>query len=142
MEDGSELLPEATYKLYKFIDGEYKIVKVNENEIGNYEIKNNSTDIRTTSGEVIINQIGEGIYKLVGSDGKEIEFDIYENGVSNNIRVERYSGRGVVTSSAIAKLILQLQTGIIRSSYILIILLLIILSLGYIVLRKKKEASE
>ena len=34
-----------------------------------------------------INNIGEGSYKLVGSDNKEINFEVYADSVSSNIRI-------------------------------------------------------
>ena len=68
------------------MDGEYKVVKLNETEIGDYSLGAEKEILRTTTGQINIKGIGEGTYKLVGSDGKELSFNIDENSVSNNIR--------------------------------------------------------
>ena len=143
MEDGSELLSSSTYKLYKLMDNDYKIIKVNETEIGFYELGTDTNNLRTTTGKINIREIGEGTYKLVGSDGKELEFEIMANGVSNNIRIDRYSSKKNVTATAIATLILQLQTGVTRNPYILIILLILLtISVGYVFIHKKQKDYE
>ena len=141
MEDGNELDPADNYKLYRLIDGEYKLVEVDENSIGYYEIGKETTDLRTVNGQLRVNGIGEGEYKLVGG-GRELEFSITENGISNNIRENRYASKAKVTATAIATLILQLQTGVMRKPYIVLILLVVILVLGAIALNQKQKRED
>ena len=138
LEDGSSLDANNTYKLYKEIGGELKIVKVKENEIGDYDLGYDKEILRTTRSRIYINGIGEGTYKLVGSDSKEITFTIYHDGVSSNIR-ENNNINGNRVSTAIATLILSLQTGMVRNPYILIIMILIVGILGFIALKKNQE---
>ena len=138
LEDGSKLESNKTYKLYKEIDGELKIVKVKENEIGDYDLGYDKEILRTTRSKIYINGIGEGTYKLIGSDSKEITFTIYYNGVSSNIR-ENNNINGSRVSTAVATLILSLQTGMVRNPYILIIMLLIVFTLGFIAYQKYRK---
>ena len=138
LEDGSKLEANNTYKLYKEIGGELKIVKVKENEIGDYDLGYDKEILRTTRSRIYINGIGEGTYKLVGSDSKEITFTIYHDGVSSNIR-ENNNINGSRVSTAVATLILSLQTGMVRNPYILIIMILIVGILGFIALKKNQE---
>ena len=143
MEDGTELNPETTYKLYKLLDNEYKLVKIIETNIGDYKLGNYDSILRTVNGQIKVKDIGEGSYKLVGSDGKELGFEITENNVSSNIRIDRYSSKANVTATAIATLIIQLQTGILRTPYVLIIItLLILIVIDYVLVQKKKKDYE
>ena len=141
MEDGSKLDPSVTYKLYKIIDGNNKIVRVKENSIGDYDLGLETEDLRTTRSRIYINDIGEGTYKLVGSDLKELTFTIDATTVSNNIRINNGSKTNR-TVEAIATLILQLQTGVVRHPYILIIMILIVLILSAIAYKKYKKDYE
>ena len=138
MSDGSKLDSSTIYKLYKVIDGEEKIVKVKENQIGDYDLGSETENIRTARSRIYINGIGEGTYKLVGSDNKEITFTITHSGISSNIR-ENNRVQTNRTVSAIATLILQLQTGMVRSPYMLIIMVLIIVILGFVAYQKYKR---
>ncbi len=139
MDNGEELLPETTYKLYKLMDGEYKIVKINENEIGDYELGSEKEILRTTTGQINIKGIGEGSYKLVGSDSKELSFDISENSVSSNIRVDRYSSKANQTVHVVATLILTLQTGVIRKPFMIVIAMLLLTTVGFIAYKKYRK---
>ena len=141
MEDGSSLLSANIYKLYKIDGTDYKVIKVVENEIGNYNLGNKTEDLRTTTGTININNIGNGSYKLVGSDGKELEFDINDGVVSSNITKNIYGSKANIKSSAIATLILQLQTGTIRYPFILIIMVISIITLSLIAYKKTKKES-
>ena len=138
MSDGSKLDSAIIYKLYKVIDGQEKVVKVKENKIGDYDLGSETDRLRTTNSRIYINGIGEGTYKLIGSDNKEMTFTITYDGVSNNIRINN-TVKGNRTVSVIATLILQLQTGMVRSPYILIIMILIIGILGFIAYQKHKR---
>ena len=138
MDDGSSLEASKIYKLYRLVDGRQKLVKVKENNIGNYNIGNDSNDLRTIDGKIYINDIGEGEYKLIGSDSKEITFTVSYEGVSNNIRINNKANTRRVVD-AVATLILTLQTGVVRSPYILIIMLLVLGILCFIAYGKYKE---
>ena len=137
MSDGNKLQPNEIYKLYKIMDNSEKIVKVNENNIGDYDIGTSTDELRTVDGKIFINGLGEGNYKLV-SENRVLNFTISYEGVSSNIR-ENNSIKISRTTSAIATLILQLQTGMIRSPYILIIMIMIICILGFIAYQKYKK---
>ena len=137
MGDGSKLEANETFKLYKVLDGKEKIVKVIENDIGSYEIGSDTDILRTIDGKIYINGIGEGSYKLIGNN-KQLQFTVSYEGVSNNIR-ENYSIKVNRTTNAIAELILQLQTGMVRSPFILIVMILIIAILGFIAVQKYKK---
>lgn len=139
MDNGEELSPAATYKLYKLIDGEYKVVRVKENEIGDYSLGAEKEILRTTTGQINIKGIGEGNYKLVGSDSKELEFDINENSVSSNIRVDRYSSKAKQTVHVVATLILTLQTGVIRQPFVVVISILLLTTIGFITYKKYRK---
>ena len=77
----------------------------------------------------------------MGSDSKEITFTINYDSVSNNIR-ENNNIEGSRVSTAVATLILSLQTGVIRNPYILIIMIMIVMILGFIALKKNQEYKE
>ena len=138
MSNESKLDSAIIYKLYKVIDGQEKVVKVKENKIGDYDLGSETDRLRTTNSRIYINEIGEGTYKLIGSDNKEMSFTISYDDVSNNIRINN-TVKGNRTVSVIATLILQLQTGMVRSPYILIIMILIIGILGFIAYQKHKR---
>ena len=138
MSDGNKLDASEIYKLYKIVDGQEKIIKVNEDDIGTYELGSETENLRTVDGKIYINGIGEGEYKLVSDNNREVVFTIDYAGVSNNIR-ENHSIKISRTTSAIATLILQLQTGMVCSPYILIIMILVIGILGFIAYQKYKK---
>ena len=142
MEDGTSLNPATNYKLYKLSKGEYKLLKVNENRIGDYNLGDETDTLRTTKGQININKLEEGTYKLVGSDAKEIEFYINDTGISSNIRENKYGSRFKTNVTAIATLILTLQTGVIRHPYIVVISILIAIILGIMVYNKNHELDE
>ena len=138
LDDGSSLKTNIVYRLYKLVNSNFEVIKVEENNIGNYDIGRDTEEIYTTDGKVYINNISEGNYKLSGSDGSEINFEILSDGVSSNIRVNnRVIKNRIVT--AVATLILQLQTGIIRIPYIIIILVLLSIIIGIIAIKKHKR---
>lgn len=140
MQDGNPLEADETYKLYKLIDSQYKLVKVNEENIGNYTVGNNEEIIRTVNGRVYLNGIGEGTYKLVSNNDREISFVISDNSISSNIKENPNYTSGTFIVSAVATLILTLQTGVIRYPYItVIIILLFLVGVSYILKKEKKQ---
>ena len=138
LEDGSELDTTNTYNLYKLVQSNYDIVRVNENRIGNYDIGKDIKELRTVNGRIYINNLSEGTYKLVSSSNKEITFDVLSNGVSSNVRVnDKVTINRIV--SVIATVILQIQTGNNKSIYLLLILLIIIVILGLTAIKRHKR---
>ncbi len=136
MNDGNMLDSTSIYKLYKLDNNEYKIVKVNEDSVGNYSVGNGIDELRTNRGKIYINDIGEGSYKLVSID-KELLFEIKSDSVSENIRINN-SENDNRKSTSLSTLILTLQTGTIRYPFIIIIMLLIIMLLSLIAYKKYK----
>ena len=141
MSDGSKLEANVTYKLYKLTDNGYKIVKLKENELGDYDIGSTVEKMNTARGKLYINQIGEGNYKLVGTDDKEVNFEITSEGISNNIRINNGVRKNRIVET-IATLILSLQTGVVRNPYVLMIMILIVIILSFIAYKKYKEGYE
>ena len=141
MSDGSNLEANKTYKLYKLVDSNYKVVKFNEESVSRYETGNETDTLRTNTSRIYINNLGEGQYRLLGSDDKELVFEISGNNVSSNIRINN-SKNVNRTSTSIATLILSLQTGVVRSPYILVIMVTIIAILSLIAYKKTKENYE
>ena len=141
MEDGSKLLSNETYKLYKFDDNEYEIVKMNrEEEVGRYTRGNKIEEMTTVRSRIYINNLTSGQYKLVDNNGLELSFSISDDGkVSDNV-IDNINddSQAKVTSSAIATLILTIQTGGYKSLlYVLMVLVLIIIGL-LLAIRKRK----
>ena len=142
MEDGSKLSNIVDYTLYKKENGDYNEISFDEENIGRYTVGKETIIIRTVRNKIYLSNLSEGDYKLVGSDNKELEFNIYQNNISNNIR-EDLSDRVKIESISIATLILQLNTGIIRPSLItLAILFMIVIILSIFVVRKNKRMSK
>ena len=137
MSDGSTLSSSNTYKLYKLEDNNYNIVKVEEESIGEYSL-GKEENLRTIKGKIYIKGLEVGQYKLVGNDNKELDFEIYEDGVSNNIR-EKTSNNAEKKTTVLATLILQLRTGVTKVPYIPIILMLIVLILALVAILKKNN---
>ena len=140
MQDGEELLANETYKLYKLVDNAYKIVKVDESNIGKYKVGSKDEIIRTVNGKVYINNIGEGTYKLVSNTDREINFEISSTSISSNIKENPNYEVGTITSTSVATLILQLQTGVVRTPYLVIMsILMILIVLSYVLVKKTKK---
>ncbi len=142
MEDGSSLSSDETYKLYKENNDNYELMKMKkEEEIGRYTIGNKEDEMRTVRGRLYINNLPTGNYKVVSSDNKEIQFSILEDGnivgkIRNNINQEKSK----VIATAIAELIITIQTGFVRSGYIVMaILILVIISLLFMVMKQRKN---
>ena len=74
----------------------------------------------------------------------ELEFTIYNDGtISPNIKENITSNYGRISSSAVATLIVTIQTGIFRNKYILIGITIIVLAIiGLLIIRKNKSMKE
>ena len=139
MEDGNPLVETESYKLYQLKDGQYRIVTMTEDELGTYSNLGSIEKLRTIKGKLYLNGIETGSYKLVSNNNREIDFDIYEDSVSTNIRINNSLPSAKVVSSSVATLILTFGTGIARTPWMLILLVLIIVLLLLYILRDKKK---
>ena len=138
LEDGSKLEASNTYKLYKYNDGNYDLVMFDEDRIGEYSLGKDTSDMVTVDSRLYLNGIGEGQYRLIGSDLKELDFEIYEDSVSSNIRINRKTRSNYKEFESIATLILTFSTGIIRTPYVLILSLILLITIIGLLLRRKK----
>ena len=131
MDDGSAISSESTYKLYK--DNEE--VMLEEDAIGIYSVGNSNDEIRSSNKKIYINELPKGKYKLIGDNNKEVKFEIDESGkIIGNVK-ENTKETSKIVSTAVAELIIMIQTGIEKVNYIMIILTLLVTisSLLYIV---------
>ena len=135
MSDGSKLTDEETYKLYK----EDKLVTFNNIETGKYKLGNNVEEIGTVNNRIYIEGLGEGSYKLVSSTNKEVTFEITKDKVLGNVREYTIENENRKTSEAVAEYIIQIQTGINRVNYLLIIISILVSVLSLIIINKKKS---
>ncbi|MBQ1550906.1 MAG: hypothetical protein IIZ67_02285, partial [Bacilli bacterium] len=140
MNDGSSLDSSKIYKVFKIEDNGSTIVRFKENEIGNYDLGNETTDLRTINGKIYINGIGEGNYRLISSDNKEIIFTVSKDNFSSNIGKNLNTRKGNYVSETIATLILSLQTGVIRIPYIIIITSILTIVI-YLLINKKRKVN-
>ena len=137
MDDGSKLLSNKTYKLYK--DG--KIVNIKENTLGRYSISGDEEEMRTVRGRIYINDISEGVYEIIDNDGKKVSFNITEEGkiygnAKDNVVKER-----VIEASAIAELIISMQTGVMQGRYLLLITLISIIGILLLMIKRQKSMN-
>ena len=140
LEDGSSLQAEVVYKLYVLEDA-YNIVKFDNENVGEYNVGGFNEELRTVNGKLYLNGLSKGQYKLVGSDNKEIDFEVYEHTVSDNIKISNKVGKKRVSES-VATLILVFGTGILKAHYLLLALLVVIIVLTLINIKKQKELQE
>ena len=134
MDDGSKLSSEETYKLYK----DDKLVSFEEIEIGKYRLGNIISDLRTVNNRLYIQGLGEGNYKLTSTDNKQITFSISNDKIYGNVREYTINNENKKESSSIAEYSIQIQTGINKISYALLIFSIIAAITSLIVLKKKK----
>ena len=143
MEDGNSLSELETYKVYRLMDGQYMIVMMSEEELGTYKEYGTIEKLRTIKGKLYLNGLKSGTYKLVSNTNRELDFIIEDDSISSNIRINNSITSARVQSSSIATLILTFSTGIIRTPWMILILLLAILvTLGIIVIKKKTAQKE
>ena len=140
MEDGNALDTAKTYNLYKYEDSDYLLVNVSSDGAGKYAYGKGISDMKPIKGRLYLNDMPSGEYKLKDNYDNELEFTIYDDGtLSPNIRENVVSEFGHLSASAVATLIITIQTGIIRFRFILIILLIII-GLAMLLLMKKNKS--
>ena len=138
MDDGSAISSESTYKLYK--DNEEVILE--EDTIGIYSVGNSNDEIRSANNKIYINELPKGKYKLIGDNNKEVKFEIDESGkVIGNVKENTRETRKLV-STAVAELIIMIQTGIEKVNYIMIILTLLVTISSLLYIVKKTNVKE
>ena len=131
MSDGSKLSTENTYNLYKKVDNEYKLLNMEKDEeVGRYITGSNNSEMTSIKGRIYLNNLEEGSYKLVSSDNKDIEFTIAEDGKANGNILENTSENRKVIETALAYLIITIQTGVNQIKYIIYIVLIVSIILG------------
>ena len=138
MDDGSTISSESTYKLYK--DNEEVILE--EDAIGIYSVGNSNDEIRSANNKIYINELPKGKYKLIGDNNKEVKFEIDESGkIIGNVKENTKETRKLV-STAVAELIIMIQTGIEKVNYIMIILTLLVTISSLLYIVKKVNVKE
>ena len=138
MDDGSAISSESTYKLYK--DNEE--VMLEEDAIGIYSVGNSNDEVRSANNKIYINELPKGKYKLIGDNNKEVKFEIDESGkVIGNVKENTRETRKLV-STAVAELIIMIQTGIEKVNYIMIILTLLVTISSLLYIVKKTNVKE
>ena len=138
MDDGSAISSESTYKLYK--DNEEVILE--EDAIGIYSVGNSNDEIRSANNKIYINELPKGKYKLIGDNNKEVKFEIDESGkIIGNVKENTKETRKLV-STAVAELIIMIQTGIEKVNYIMIILTLLVTISSLLYIVKKTNVKE
>lgn len=144
MSDGKALDTSKTYKLYKYEDGSYKPIKVDSDGAGHYNIGNDTLELKSIKGRVYISKLSAGEYMLKDNLDTELEFNVYEDGtLSPNIKENITTDYGRMTASAVATLIVTIQTGVTRYGYILLGIMFIIAVITVLSLyRKSKSIKE
>ena len=138
MDDGSAISSESTYKLYK--DNEE--VMLEEDAIGIYSVGNSNDEIRSANNKIYINELSKGKYKLIGDNNKEVKFEIDESGkIIGKVKENTKETRKLV-STAVAELIIMIQTGIEKVNYIMIILTLLVTISSLLYIVKKVNVKE
>ena len=138
MDDGSTISSESTYKLYK--DNEEVILE--EDAIGIYSVGNSNDEIRSANNKIYINELPKGKYKLIGDNNKEVKFEIDESGkIIGKVKENTKETRKLV-STAVAELIIMIQTGIEKVNYIMIILTLLVTISSLLYIVKKVNVKE
>ena len=143
MEDGNALDSTETYKLYQLIDGQYKIVRLDEEELGMYTVSGSTETLRTLKGKLYLNGLGAGSYKLVSNTNREIDFTVDYDSVSPNVRENGSSPDAKVVSTSVATVILTFATGVMRTPWMIFILIVLALIItGIVVVNNKNKKKE
>ena len=143
MEDGNALDTSKTYNLYKYNGTAYLLVEVDSDGAGKYSMGKETTDMKPIKGRLYLNDLPNGEYKLKDNYNNELEFTIYDDGtLTSNVRENIVSEYGHLSASAVATLIISIQTGITRVSYILIILLVLGVLTKLLLMKKNKSKKK
>ena len=142
MDDGSKITSEKTYKLYKIVDNNKEEVKLKEEEIGKYNVENKEDEIRTVKNRIYINNLPKGNYELISNDNRKASFEITDTGKLVGKIKENINESKPVIVSAIAELIITIQTGTTYINYILIIITLLSIITSLYLMQKKINQSK
>ncbi len=142
MDDGSKITSEKTYKLYKIVDNNKEEVKLKEEEIGKYNVENKEDEIRTVKNRIYINNLPKGNYELISNDNRKASFEITDTGKLVGKIKENINESKPVIISAIAELIITIQTGTTYINYILIIITLLSIITSLYLMQKKINQSK
>jgi hypothetical protein len=143
MEDGNALDTAKTYKLYRLENGTYAPLKVDSDGAGKYSIGKETENLKSIKGRIYINNLSTGEYMLKDNLDNELQFTVYEDGtLSSNVRENFTSEYGHMTASAVATLIVSIQTGQFRIIYPLIGLIVITLLIILLLNIKRKSIKE
>ena len=139
MSDGSKLDTSKTYTLYR----DSKVIGLEKEELGRYRYKGNNEDLTPIKGRLYLDNLNKGSYKLVSSDNKSIEFSIDSDGnISGNV-TEAPINKAIGTEAiSTAELILQIQTGVTKHYYLLLIIPMILITLIMMILVRKNRKRE
>ena len=143
MSDGSKLSTENTYNLYKKEDNKYKKLNMEKDEeVGRYITGTNNSEMISIKGRIYLNNLEEGSYKLVSSDNKDIEFTITGDGKVNGNILENTNEKRKVIETALAYLIITIQTGGNQIKYIIYIVAMVSIILGlYFAFKQQRKLS-
>lgn len=138
MNDGSKLEADKTYKLYK----NEKQEKMDEEEsLGRYKTGTNEEEMKTVRGRLYLNGLTEGTYEVIGSDGKRASFNITEEGkIYGTAKENIVSENKKLVATAVAELIISIQTGVIKGRYVLL-LSLVFVTLTLLVIIQRRKSS-
>ncbi len=135
LSDGSKLDTSNTYKLYK--DG--KLISLEKEELGRYKYKGNSVNLTPIKGRLYIDNLYNGSYKLESSDNKTIEFSIDNDGIIKGNVAENVNNSSQSISDSSAELILNIQTGVSKHYYLLVLIPILLVTLLLIITKNKRR---
>ena len=111
-----------------------------EEELGRYTIGNTKEDMTTVRSRIYLNGLSVGDYKLVDDNSLELNFSVSETGVSSNIKENISTGTfGNIISTAVAELILTIQTGGYSSKIIMTLIFITMIVSTLLVIKKKMK---
>ncbi|MBP3635347.1 MAG: InlB B-repeat-containing protein [Bacilli bacterium] len=142
MDDGGNIYANNTYKLYKNIGEEYKLISFEKTDsLGIYNNGNEISELYTANNKLILNNLSNGSYKLKDDSGRNLIFTITDEGkIIGNVREYKSSEEFKIISTAFAELIFTVQTGSSISLYpVLIILIILLLILAFIAQKQRKK---
>ena len=114
----------------------------NPHETDDWEAFDIPFDYQRYGKEIDETKLAKGKYKLIGDNNKEVKFEIDESGkVIGNVKENTRETRKLV-STAVAELIIMIQTGIEKVNYIMIILTLLVTISSLLYIVKKTNVKE
>ena len=139
MNDGTKLLSDNEYKLYKEIDGTYNELKLTKEEYGKYTRGLEESEMIPIKGRLYLQNMETGNYKIISSEGKEMTFNITSEGkIYGNVRENYNLDTKKFVAVAVAELIITIQTGMYVTRYVILSILIVILIILLVLLRKQR----